>query len=273
MAIIYGKAFFIEKKRKLLFPLFFLFFVFTLSSAPPSSASGDLTVRIIEVYDGDTVRIEEPSGKQEILRYAGMDTPELHHPRHPPEEFALAARERNRSLAKGRTLRLSLASPERDRYGRLLGYLYIGAPGQECTIQEVLLREGLGVPRYGSPESSFYPSFAGAFREARQFRRGFWKCAGKRLFTPSQVWEFLPYLRGRWITLCCLSGEWKQGPSRLLIATEDPRFFLCISLKEVEKELLEELRNSKGSRIFVFGKISVSYGGVFLTVHHACQIL
>ncbi len=269
MAIIYGKVLFIEKKRLLLGGMLFLWLFFALSPRAWST----IRVRVLEVLDGDTVRILTASGKCEILRYAGIDTPELHHPEHPPEEFGLAARERNRELAEGKVLEFSPASPKRDRYGRLLGYLRAELSGDiSVTLQEILLSEGLGVPRYGNPGTAAYARFEKAFREARRFSRGLWRSGAKRIYTPSQIWDFLPYLRGHFLLLRCVPGEWKRGPTQIRIATEDPRIHLCISSREVPEEFPKMLEKCSGKICSFLGKVSVSYGGVLFFLHSPEQL-
>ncbi len=269
--IIYGKVPFIEKKKPFLFLLLFLLLGLPELFLSPHAWGGERSqARVLEVYDGDTVVILNSSGKREILRYAGMDTPELHHPLFPQEEFALRAWERNRELVEGREL--ELLSFGRDRYGRLLGYLFLPLAEGPVPIQEILLREGLGVPRYGSFRDPFYDSFLKAFENARLSGAGFWNLAGKRLFTPSQVWDSLPYLRGHFVTLRCVPGSWKQGPSRILVHTEHPRVFLSLASREIPDTLPKKMEDLSGISHLFFGKISLSYEGALLHLHHSCQI-
>lgn len=290
MTIIYGKVPFIEKKKTpftnpffspLLIPLFLPPLLFLLSLiffgfSYPFKALGSFRelVLVREVYDGDTVLVESSSGIQEILRYAGIDTPEVHHPRVPQEELGHLAWEYNRELVRGRKLEMELEGSGRDRYGRLLGSLLLPIPGssRKIPVQEVLLREGLGMPRYGSSADSRHKSFQEAFEDARAHGRGLWKMGTRRIFTPSQAWKALPYLRGRFVTLRCTPGTWKEGPSRTLVSTEDPRVFLAFSPGETCNDLPEILAGLSGKPHLFLGKIIVSYEGILLSLHHPCQI-
>ncbi|MBI4395667.1 MAG: thermonuclease family protein [Elusimicrobia bacterium] len=71
---------------------------------------------VVEVVDGDTLRIQW-KGKEEFLRYYGINTPERDRPCYDE------ATKRNRALA-GREVRLAFDERQRDRYGRLLAYVF-----------------------------------------------------------------------------------------------------------------------------------------------------
>jgi endonuclease YncB( thermonuclease family) len=58
--------------------------------------------RVTAVLDGDTIAVAGVG----TVRYLGIDTPELHHPRKPVERFAVRAAAMNRQLVAGRTVRL-----------------------------------------------------------------------------------------------------------------------------------------------------------------------
>jgi micrococcal nuclease len=71
--------------------------------------------RVVKVLDGDTVELL--GGDR--LRLLGIDTPEIGEPLH-DEATAYLAR-----LTLGKTARIEYAERRRDKYGRLLGFLYI----------------------------------------------------------------------------------------------------------------------------------------------------
>lgn len=105
-----------------------------------------LTVRLVEdigldrkpsdrfivkaVIDGDT--IELTGGDK--LRLLSIDTPEKGEPFYEEACHFLA------DLALGKTARIEYANVRRDRYGRLLGYLYIDT----VFVNEAILARGLG---------------------------------------------------------------------------------------------------------------------------------
>jgi micrococcal nuclease len=88
-------------------------------------AISELTeAQVVGVTDGDTidVRIE---GRNYDLRYIGINTPEINHPTKGLEPFGPEATEANRRLVEGQTVYLEGDVSGKDRYGRLLRYVYL----------------------------------------------------------------------------------------------------------------------------------------------------
>ena len=84
-------------------------------------------LRVDRVVDGDTVRVLTPAGESESVRLIGVDAPEMR-PREggPPAHYAERATDWLRNRLDGE--RVTLRLPEtrtRDRYGRLLAYVYL----------------------------------------------------------------------------------------------------------------------------------------------------
>ncbi len=84
------------------------------------------SVPVVRVIDGDTIKVEI-DGKQESVRLIGVDTPETVHPRKPVERFGKEASEFTKRIAEGQTVKLEPdpGNADRDRYGRLLRYVYL----------------------------------------------------------------------------------------------------------------------------------------------------
>lgn len=107
--------------------------------APPSDSppapSGAVTVEVVEIIDGDTLRIEDAAGDVLTVRIFGIDTPER------GEACYGEATNRLRELAGAEVL---LVADERlqDRNGRELRYVYTEAG---ISIDAVMLDEGLAV--------------------------------------------------------------------------------------------------------------------------------
>jgi micrococcal nuclease len=80
--------------------------------------------RVVRVVDGDTVVARLAGGDVEKVRYLGIDTPEDVKPNTPVQCFSLTAARENRRLVQGREVVLRLDREHRDRYGRLLAYVY-----------------------------------------------------------------------------------------------------------------------------------------------------
>lgn len=76
------------------------------------------------VIDGDTI-VAEIDGKHEKIRLIGVDTPETVHPSKPVEYFSKEASEFTKRMVEGKQVRLEFDWQKRDKYGRLLAYIFL----------------------------------------------------------------------------------------------------------------------------------------------------
>ncbi|GHV66061.1 hypothetical protein AGMMS49587_20640 [Spirochaetia bacterium] len=134
-----------------------------------------LGAEVISHVDGDTVRVRIPNppegvGTLETIRLIGVDTPETVHPRREVEFFGREASDFTKRELLGKQVRLAFDWDTRDKYGRLLVYIYT-ADGN-CH-NAALIREG-----YGHAYTRFTFQFMDEFRaleeEARREKRGLW---------------------------------------------------------------------------------------------------
>lgn len=123
----------------------------------------DLSGPVTRIIDGDTIEVEI-DGNRERVRYIGMNTPELRDRRPEVRELAVAATEANARLVAGRTVRLELDVEKRDRYGRLLAYVWVG----DTMVNEALVRSGHAAPYTFPPNVRHVDRFVAAARQARE---------------------------------------------------------------------------------------------------------
>jgi micrococcal nuclease len=124
------------------------------------------------VVDGDTVVVRLASGDERV-RLIGVDTPESVDPRRPVECFGKEAARRTEELVPPGTLvRLERDVEARDRYGRLLAYLYRVDDGTFVNL--ALVEEGFAQPLTIPPNVAYANRFATAARDAREAGRGLW---------------------------------------------------------------------------------------------------
>jgi len=109
----------------------------------------------------------------EKVRYIGVNTPEVHHPTKGEEPGGREAAEVNRRLVEGQAVRLELDTQERDRYGRLLAYVWIG----DLMINAELVRLGYAQVMTIPPNVRYQEVFLKLQREAREAGRGLWRRA------------------------------------------------------------------------------------------------
>jgi micrococcal nuclease len=142
--------------------------------SPVASEPGAATVA--RVVDGDTIRVRI-EGHDEPVRLVGIDTPESVKPGTPVQCFALAASARTKALLpEGSEVRLVRDVEERDRYGRLLAYVY--RADDDLFVNLALVREGYAVALTIPPNVAHADEIVAAARDARESGRGLWAACG-----------------------------------------------------------------------------------------------
>ncbi|MDR0403545.1 MAG: thermonuclease family protein [Treponema sp.] len=130
---------------------------------------------VVDHVDGDTIRVRIPNppdglGVVETIRLIGVDTPETVHPRREVEFFGEEASNYTKSRLLGKMVYLAFDWDLRDRYGRLLAYVY--GEDKVCHNAEII-RQGYG-HAYVSYSFRFMDEFRNYEREARNAGRGLW---------------------------------------------------------------------------------------------------
>jgi micrococcal nuclease len=136
-----------------------------------------LRARVVEVVDGDTIRVELDRGGVESVRYIGIDTPESN-PDQPLECFGHEAEDANASLVAGRELDLELGAEPRDDYGRLLAYVRVGSP-RGILVNAELVRRGFARTLTIAPNDRLAPLLRGLETAAARAGRGLWGACGR----------------------------------------------------------------------------------------------
>ncbi len=115
----------------------------------------------IEVDDGDTVTIDWPDGDREIIRILGIDTPEIQHYEHNLPLDQPYGREAT-AFAKGAFAVADqvqlLRAPEKDPYGRTLGYLIVN----DRNYSVLVIRARLAVETVSHYGDNGFPEQAAA---------------------------------------------------------------------------------------------------------------
>ncbi len=140
--------------------------------APEQSSSAAGTGRVVRVIDGDTV-VVDVGGTDEHVRLLGIDTPESVDPRSPVECFGKEAALRTTALLPpGTEVRLVRDVEARDRYSRLLAYLYRVDDGTFVNL--ALVSEGYASVLTYPPNVAHAEELRAAAAEARGEGRGLW---------------------------------------------------------------------------------------------------
>ncbi len=136
------------------------------AAAPPDL----IHATVISVVDGDTIWVEL-NGEREKIRYIGIDAPETNHPTKGVQEYGAEAKAANRSLVGGKTVRLEFDVERRDKYGRLLAYVYL----EDGTfVNAWLVEHGFAQIMTVPPNVKHQDLFLNLQRESRTARRGLW---------------------------------------------------------------------------------------------------
>ena len=136
-------------------------------------AGGSAPAQLERVIDGDTI-VAQVDGREERVRYIGIDTPETVKPDTPVQCFGPQAHELNARLlgAAGAPLTLRFDRELRDRYGRLLAYVFRGGDG--LFVNARLIEAGAARTLAISPNTSRAAQLSGLQRDARAAGRGLW---------------------------------------------------------------------------------------------------
>lgn len=139
-----------------------------LSTPTPSPfpSHGGIFVKVVNVVDGDTIKIETG----ETVRYIGIDTPETVHPNKPVQCYGKEASDKNTALVEGKVVELEKDISEKDKYGRLLRYIWIG----DMLVNETLVREGYAQSNTYPPDVKYQDRFLAAQKLAREEQKGLW---------------------------------------------------------------------------------------------------
>jgi len=136
---------------------------------------------VISITDGDTVRVRLESGKEEAVRLIGVDTPES---TREIEPFGKEAAAFTRRELDGKTVFLETDISERDRFGRLLAYVWLVQPANdnEAEVRVKMFNAELLLQGYAqlmtiTPNVKYTDMFLKFEREARNAGKGLWAAA------------------------------------------------------------------------------------------------
>jgi micrococcal nuclease len=122
--------------------------------------------------DGDTIAVNM-NGSVETVRFIGVDTPETHKPNTPVQCFGpQAAAHTKEVVSKFGRVRLVAdhLDTNRDRYGRLLRYVYLP---DGTLLDEQLIKQGYGFAYLSFPFTKKL-QFAAAQQSAQKAKLGLW---------------------------------------------------------------------------------------------------
>jgi len=150
----------------------------TWRSPNPAPLGEIVEALVIRVVDGDTAVMRLDDGREERVRFIGVDTPEIgaHAERYGEQAAAYTTR-----VLAGRRVFLEGDVGERDRYGRLLSYVWLARPTstdepelRARMLNARLLLDGFAYLMTIPPDVKYVGLFTEFATEARQAQRGLW---------------------------------------------------------------------------------------------------
>ena len=135
--------------------------------------------KIVRVKDGDTI-VAEINGQEETVRLIGIDTPEsVGRYSDDPEPYGVESSKFTKSvLTSNRTIYLTKDAGNRDKYQRLLRYVWLEKPNvsnvKEDMFNAILVKEGMANILTIPPNVKYAKVFELLEKEARELNKGLW---------------------------------------------------------------------------------------------------
>jgi micrococcal nuclease len=139
----------------------------------PALAQDRLPATVTDIVDGDTIKVRLDDGQVVTVRLTGIDTPETKHPTKPVQCFGAEASAKTAELLPiGATVGLERDVQERDRYGRMLAYVW--PENNMLMLNEQLVAEGYALTLTIPPNVRYAENFTNAQRIAPENGLGLW---------------------------------------------------------------------------------------------------
>ncbi|MBS4207420.1 thermonuclease family protein [Bacillus sp. FJAT-50079] len=144
-----------------------ILFLFACSNDDDSSR---ISATVLRAVDGDTIEVQLKNGEKEKVRMILIDTPETKHPQLGVQPFGEEASEFTKKMLVGKKIELELDVSERDRYGRVLAYVWI----EGINFNRLLVETGYARVAIFPPDIKYVDDFEEAQDKARQEAVGIW---------------------------------------------------------------------------------------------------
>ncbi|MCM8783964.1 MAG: thermonuclease family protein [Candidatus Omnitrophica bacterium] len=223
-----------------------------------------------KVIDGDTVVIKG----EKVIRYIGIDTPEVRKKEkdkwvYAPQPFALEAKELNQMLVEKKWVRLEYDLEKKDKYGRLLCYVFV----DDTLVNAKLIEEGLAFLYTLPPNVKYVDKFVSLQKKAREEERGIWKIYAKGSINAEEAKNHIGELaevvgrvskvKEQEKVLILNFGQAKKNDFKIAIFRDDLKYFFSSKIEPSTYYI--------GKKIKVCGKIKY-YSGPEIVVRHPSQI-
>jgi len=120
-----------------------------------------------KIINGDTVQLDTG----EIVKYIGIETPELNLKEGGSEFFAKQASRHNQKLVLLKKVRLEFDKERKDKAGRTLAYVFV----KNVFVNAELIKLGYARTNIVSPNDKYKNMFLDYEKKAKQSEKGLWQ--------------------------------------------------------------------------------------------------
>lgn len=137
--------------------------------------------KVLYAHDGDTIWVKI-DGKKEKVRFVGVNTPEVAKDGNPAEFMAEEAKYFTEEILKDKEIYLERDISDRDKYDRLLRYIWLEKPLsnpelsdiENKTLNGILVKEGYAYANYYKPDIKYHNFLKGLEKSAQDKNLGIW---------------------------------------------------------------------------------------------------
>jgi len=150
------------------------------SMQAPAAGNYD-NVLVVRAVDGDTLKL----ANNERVRLIGIDTPEMHESEKLYRDSRKSGQDAQtiqalgkrayaftKALVEGKTVRLEFDVEKRDKYKRLLAYVYLP---DGTFVNAEIVKQGYASLMTYPPKVKYADEFRRLYQQAREQRLGLWK--------------------------------------------------------------------------------------------------
>lgn len=142
----------------------------TAPQPAPAPQPAQAQYKVLRVIDGDTIEIEM-AGKAEKVRLIGVNTPESVHPDESKNvPFGKVASDFTKAALEGKNVVLEYDVTPRDKYGRILAYVWVDGK----MFNKTLLENGMAEVKTYPPDVKYVDDFTRLQETARSAKAGMW---------------------------------------------------------------------------------------------------
>ena len=151
---------------------------------PPTS--GEISqayekAKVKYAVDGDTIWVNL-NGKDNKVRFVGVNTPEVSKDGEPAEFMAKEAKDFTNKTLKNKEIFLEKDVSDRDKYDRLLRYIWLEEPSSHPTLSDIenktlngiLVKEGYAYANYYRPDIKYQKYLTKLEKSAKENKLGIW---------------------------------------------------------------------------------------------------